>query len=65
MYVFAYDLTRVLVANSCKQNLVGQNVRDVPDTVRKKYRREMVEVKGSGWVDYQSQKPKNETYNEF
>ena len=36
MYVFAYDLTCIMLANSCKQNLVGQNVRDVPDTVRKK-----------------------------
>jgi signal transduction histidine kinase len=61
LYVFAYDLNGVMMANSFKQNLVGQNVLDVPDTAGKKYRREMVEIaktKGSGWVDYQSQNPK-------
>jgi signal transduction histidine kinase len=61
LYVFAYDTNGVMMANSFKQNLVGQNVLDVPDTAGKKYRREMVEVaktKGSGWVDYQSQNPK-------
>jgi len=61
LYVFAYDMNGVMMANSFKQNLVGQNVLDVPDTAGKKYRREMVEVartKGSGWVDYQSQNPK-------
>ena len=61
LYVFAYDLNGIMMANSFKQNLVGQNVLDVPDTAGKKYRREMVEVaktKGSGWVDYQSQNPK-------
>ncbi len=61
LYVFAYDMNGVMMANSFKQNLVGQNVLDVPDTAGKKYRREMIEVantKGSGWVDYQSQNPK-------
>jgi signal transduction histidine kinase len=61
LYVFAYDTTGTMMANSLKQSLVGQNVIDVPDSKGKKFRREIVERanKGeSGWVDYVSQHPK-------
>jgi signal transduction histidine kinase len=61
LYVFAYDLSGIMLANSFKQSLIGQNVIDVPDAAGKKFRREIIELaksKGSGWVDYQSQNPK-------
>jgi signal transduction histidine kinase len=61
LYVFAYDLSGIMMANSFKQSLIGQSVIDVPDSAGKKFRREIIEqaqTKGSGWVDYQSQNPK-------
>jgi signal transduction histidine kinase len=61
LYVFAYDLSGVLLANSFRQNLLGQNLLDVPDASGKKFRREIIELaksKGSGWVDYTYQNPK-------
>jgi signal transduction histidine kinase len=61
LYVFAYDLSGIMLANSFKQSLIGQSVIDVPDSAGKKFRREIIELaksKGSGWVDYQSQNPK-------
>jgi signal transduction histidine kinase len=61
LYVFAYDMNGVLLANSFRQNLLGQNLLDVPDSSGKKFRREIIELaktKGSGWVDYSYQNPK-------
>lgn len=61
LYVFAYDMSGVLLANSFRQNLLGQNLLDVPDASGKKFRREIIELaktKGSGWVDYSYQNPK-------
>jgi cytochrome c len=61
LYVFAYDMTGIMMANSFKLSLIGQSVIDVPDSAGKKFRREIIELaksKGSGWVDYQSQNPK-------
>lgn len=61
LYVFAYDMNGVLLANSFRQNLLGQNLLDVPDASGKKFRREIIELaktKGSGWVDYSYQNPK-------
>lgn len=61
LYVFAYDLSGVMLANSFRQNLLGQNLLDVPDANGKKFRREIIELaksKGSGWVDYAYQNPK-------
>jgi signal transduction histidine kinase len=61
LYVFAYDMNGVLLANSFRLNLLGQNLLDVPDANGKKFRREIIELaksKGSGWVDYAYQNPK-------
>lgn len=61
LYVFAYDLSGVMLANSFRQNLLGQNLLDVPDASGKKFRRDIIELaktKGSGWVDYAYQNPK-------
>jgi signal transduction histidine kinase len=61
LYVFAYDMSGILLANSFRLNLLGQNLLDVPDANGKKFRREIIEMaksKGSGWVDYAYQNPK-------
>jgi signal transduction histidine kinase len=61
LYVFAYDMNGVLLANSFRLNLLGQNLLDVPDANGKKFRREIIELAksvGSGWVDYAYQNPK-------
>lgn len=67
LYVFAYDMAGIMMANSFKQSLIGQSVIDVPDSAGKKFRREIIELaktKGSGWVDYKSQNPKTKQIEE-
>jgi signal transduction histidine kinase len=61
LYVFAYGFDGTMMANVVKQNLVGQNVIDVPDANGKKYRHEIIDKAKkdkSGWVDYRTIHPK-------
>jgi cytochrome c len=61
LYVFAFDLSGILLANPAKPDMVGQNVLDVPDSTGKRFRREFIELAkrdGSGWVDYKILNPK-------
>ncbi|ACH37798.1 hypothetical protein Gbem_0772 [Citrifermentans bemidjiense Bem] len=60
-YIIAFTFDGTLVANAPKQNLVGQNLLEVPDSNGKKFRKEIVELakaNKSGWVDYVTQSPK-------
>jgi len=55
LYVFAYDMSGVIVAHPRNAKLVGKNMLDVPDVDGKLFRKEIIEVartKGTGWVDY-------------
>lgn len=61
LYIIAFTFDGTLVANAPKQNLVGQNLLEVPDSDGKKFRKEIVELakKGTpGWVEYKTQNPK-------
>lgn len=62
LYVFAFDLSGILMANATKPALVGQNLLDVPDSAGKRFRRDFIELakqSGSGWVDYKILNPKS------
>ncbi|MBT1075693.1 cache domain-containing protein [Geobacter grbiciae] len=62
LYVFAYDVNGILIANATAPDKIGQNVLDVPDSKGKKFRKEIVErakKEGSGWVDYTIINPKS------
>lgn len=61
VYVFAYDLTGTMLAHP-NTSLIGQNLTGVPDADGKLFRKEIVTVattKGSGWVDYKYENPKD------
>jgi signal transduction histidine kinase len=61
LYVIAFTFDGTLVANAPKQNLVGQNLLEVPDSNGKKFRKEIVELakaNKTGWVDYMTQNPR-------
>lgn len=61
IYVIAFTFDGTLVANAPKQNLVGQNLLEVPDSTGKKFRKEIVEMakaNKTGWVEYMTQNPK-------
>ena len=60
LYVFAYDLKGVMVANPKAPNLVGKNLYNEPDSKGKLFRKEIVDLvnsRGSGWVDYTYMNP--------
>ena len=62
LYVFAFDLSGILLANATKPAMVGQNLLDVPDSAGKRFRREFIDLalkSGSGWVDYRILNPKS------
>jgi cytochrome c len=55
LYVFANELTGLLLANGGNPKLVGQNHLELKDPAGKYFNKECVELaktKGSGWVDY-------------
>lgn len=55
LYVFAYNLKGVLMANPVVPKLVGKNLYNEPDSRGKLFRKEIVDLansRGSGWVDY-------------
>jgi signal transduction histidine kinase len=60
MYVFAYDLSGVMVAHPKNPALIGKNLIDVPDSDGRLFRKDIVDrarTHGSGWVDYQYLNP--------
>ncbi len=62
LYVFAYDLNAVVVAQPVNPKLLGKNLMEVPDADGKLFRKEIVEVaksKGVGWVDYKYKNPES------
>jgi signal transduction histidine kinase len=64
LYVIAFTFDGTLVANAPKQNLVGQNLLEVPDSDGNKFRKAIVELAKQGtpgWVDYKTQNPKTKT----
>ncbi len=59
-YIFVYDMNGVNLALPPFPNLEGRNLLDLKDTQGKQLIREMLEVvqtRGSGWVDYMWPKP--------
>jgi signal transduction histidine kinase len=62
LYLTCFDTTGILLANSQRPDLVGQNLLEVPDSKGKKFRKEFIETamkNGSGWVDYTYLNPKS------
>lgn len=62
LYVFAYDLTGVMVAHPINSKLVGKNLVDVPDAAGKMFRKEIiasVNAGGTASVDYKYRNPTN------
>ena len=60
LYVFAYDLKGVLMANPKAPKLVGKNLYNETDSKGKLFRKEIVDIVnifGSGWVDYTYMNP--------
>ncbi|MEN6319318.1 MAG: cache domain-containing protein [Syntrophaceae bacterium] len=60
LYVFAYDVKGVLIANPAVPKLVGKNLYNEPDSRGKLFRKEIVDLvnsRGSGWVDYTYMNP--------
>ena len=61
LYIFAFDLKGVLLANVNLPKLVGTNIYNMPDSKGKLNRKEMVDrgnSEGSGWVVYYQVNPK-------
>ena len=55
LYVFAYDMNGVMVAQPMNPESVGKNLLNEPDSKGKFFRKEINELaktKGSGFVDY-------------
>lgn len=62
LYVFAYDLTGIMVAHPKNPKLIGKNLLDVPDVDGKLFRKDIIALandKGSGWVDYKYKNPES------
>ncbi len=60
LYVFAYDLSGVVIAHPINPKLIGKNLIDGPDAAGKTFRKDIAEVaktKGTGWVDYKYKNP--------
>jgi len=60
LYVFAYDMKGVMVANPMNPEAVGKNLLNEPDSKGKLFRKEINELaqaKGSGFVDYTYRNP--------
>jgi len=59
-YVFVMDLDGIELVNPAFPSLEGQNIREFKDTHRRPVIREMIELvqtRGSGWIDYMWPKP--------
>src|SRR5690242_640632 len=59
-YIFVYDMNGINLAHPALPNLAGRNLLDMKDTKGKLILREMlqlVETKGSGWIEYMWPKP--------
>ena len=55
MYVFAHDLTAVMMAHPMNSKRVGKNLLNEADSKGKLFRKEIIELaitRGSGLVDY-------------
>lgn len=55
LYIFAYDMNGVIIANPVNPKLVGINALELPDVDGKLFRKEgiaLAKKNGSGWVDY-------------
>lgn len=60
VYVFAYDLSGVMVAHPINAKLIGKSLMDVPDAGGKLFRKEIVDgvnAKGTAIVDYKYKNP--------
>jgi cytochrome c len=60
LYIFAYDMNGVVIANPANQKLVGVNALEIPDVDGKLFRKEgiaLAKKNGSGWTDYKYKNP--------
>lgn len=61
LYIFAWDLNGISIANPYNQKQLGMNVLELPDVDGRFYRKEAMEsIKktGSAWSDYKYKNPK-------
>ncbi|MBE0557991.1 MAG: cache domain-containing protein, partial [Proteobacteria bacterium] len=61
LYIFAWDLNGISIANPYNPKQLGVNVVDLPDVDGKFYRKEAMETikkTGSAWADYKFRNPK-------
>ena len=62
LYIFAYDMNGVVIANPANQKLVGVNAMEIPDVDGKMFRKEGIALankNGSGWTDYKYKNPQS------
>ena len=55
LFIFAWDLNGISIANPYNQKQLGMNMMEVPDVDGKFFAREGVELvkkNGAGWIDY-------------
>ncbi len=60
LYVFAYNLTGIVIAHPLNSKLVGKNMLEIPDQEGKFYRKDIQQLaltQGTGWVDYLYKNP--------
>jgi cytochrome c len=62
LYIFAYEMNGVVIANPNNLKTVGMNLMEMPDVDGKLFRKEGIELakkNGSGWVDYKYKNPQS------
>ncbi len=62
LYIFAWDLSGISIANPYNQKQLGMNVLELPDVDGKYYRKDAMEAikkTGSAWADYKYKNPKS------
>lgn len=57
LYVFAFDKDANYKVHAAKPMMVGKNAIDMKDASGKEFIKEIVNIKGSGWVEYKYPDP--------
>lgn len=66
LYVFAYDLKGVVLANPMFPEIIGKNLYNEPDHRGKFFRKQIIDIAnghGSGWVEYYYMNPSTKKEN--
>ncbi len=62
LYVFAYDMSGVVLAHPKNAKLIGKNMLEMPDVDGKYFRKDIINLAkkdSTGWVDYKYKNPEN------